>query len=105
RLMLSIWSLMHGTAMLAIRGGAVGPLRTQMFHACLDAVEAVVAECARSKGRTCSGPKWPANLILGEEAKSKAVPSEDDGKTKSQRGQKKIRKTPTVRAQRIRMLS
>ncbi len=70
RLMLSLWSLMHGTAMLLIRGGAVGPLRTQMFHACLDAVEVVVAETARSKGKACSGPKWPANLILGEEAKS-----------------------------------
>src|SRR5712672_2708775 len=41
RLMLSLWSLMHGTAMLLIRGGVAGPLRTQMFHACLDAVEAI----------------------------------------------------------------
>ena len=71
RLMLSLWSLMHGTAVLLIRGGAVGALRTQMFHACLDAVEVMVAEAARSKGKICSGPKWPANLILGEEAESK----------------------------------
>ncbi len=83
RLMLSLWSLMHGTAMLLIRGGAVGVLRTQMFHACLDAVEVVVAEAARSKGKICSGPKWPANLILGEEAASKVSYGEDDGNTKS----------------------
>jgi AcrR family transcriptional regulator len=83
RLMLSLWSLMHGTAMLLIRGGAVGMLRTQMFHACLDAVEVIVAETARSKGRTGTGPKWPANLILGEEADSKVSYSEDGGHTKS----------------------
>jgi AcrR family transcriptional regulator len=83
RLMLSLWSLMHGTAMLLIRGGAVGMLRLQMFHACLDAVEVVVAEAARSRGKTCSGPKWPANLILGEEAESKVSYREDDGNKKS----------------------
>jgi AcrR family transcriptional regulator len=83
RLMLSVWSLMHGTAMLLIRGGAVGPLRTQMFHACLDAVEVIVAEAARSKGTTCSGPKWPRNLILGEEAHSKVSHSDDNSNEKS----------------------
>jgi AcrR family transcriptional regulator len=83
RLMLSIWSLMHGTAMLLIRGGAVGALRTQMFHACLDAVEVIVAETARSKGRTRSGPKWPANLILGEATESKVSHNEENGKAKS----------------------
>ena len=83
RLMLSLWSLMHGTAMLLIRGGAMGALRTQMFHSCLDAVEVIVAETARSKGRTCSGPKWPANLILGEEADSKVSQGEDNGNTRS----------------------
>ncbi|MGA2921854.1 MAG: TetR/AcrR family transcriptional regulator [Candidatus Sulfotelmatobacter sp.] len=103
RLMLSIWSLMHGTAMLAIRGGAVGPLRTQMFHACLDAVEAMVAESARSKGRTGSGPKWPANLVLGEEGKSKVVPSEGDGRTKAaQPGQKQAKPMRAVRTRRPR---
>jgi AcrR family transcriptional regulator len=80
RLMLSIWSLMHGTAMLLIRGGAVGMLRTQMFHSCLDAVETLV-ETARSKGRKCSGPKWPANLILGEETRSKVIPVESQRET------------------------
>jgi AcrR family transcriptional regulator len=83
RLMLSIWSLMHGTAMLLIRGGAVGPLRTQMVHACLDAVEVVVAETARSKGKTRSGPKWPANLILGEAAESKVTPAEENERVNS----------------------
>ena len=68
RLMLSLWSLMHGTAMLMIRGGVEGPLRTQMFHACLDALEDLV----RRKGRKAhSGPKWPANLILGEGPQSR----------------------------------
>jgi AcrR family transcriptional regulator len=71
RLMLSLWSLMHGTAMLMIRGGVSGPLRTQMIHACLDAVEAIVGEAVRLKSRPCSGPRWPAHLILGEAAESK----------------------------------
>jgi len=79
RLMLSLWSLMHGTAMLLIRGGVAGSLRTQMFHACLDAGEAIIAQAARSKGQACSGPKWPASLILGEAAASKVT----DGKPNS----------------------
>ncbi|HZW79293.1 MAG TPA: TetR/AcrR family transcriptional regulator [Candidatus Deferrimicrobiaceae bacterium] len=83
RLMLSLWSLMHGTAILLIRGGAVGMLRTQMFHACLDAVEVMVVEASRSKGKIWTGPKWPANLILGEEAESKVSYAEDDSNTKS----------------------
>jgi AcrR family transcriptional regulator len=70
RLMLSLWSLLHGTAMLMLRGGVAGPLRAQMIHSCLDAVEAIVDRAAASKGRY-SGPKWPANLILGEAARSK----------------------------------
>lgn len=73
RLMLSLWSLMHGAAMLMIRGGAPDPLRTQMIHACLDAAEALIKESARSKGKTHSGPKWPAGLILGEAAQSKVA--------------------------------
>lgn len=71
RLMLSVWSLMHGTAMHLIRGGVAGPLRVQMIHSCLDAVEAIIAQAAHSKGTGYSGPKWPANLILGEAADSK----------------------------------
>ena len=68
RLMLSLWSLMHGTAMLMIQGEVEGSLRTQMFHACLDALEDIV----RRKGRkTHTGPPWPPNLILGEAAQSR----------------------------------
>ena len=73
RLMLSLWALMHGTAMLVNRGGAVGALRTQMFHACVDAFEAIIAAAARSKSGTHSGPKWPANLILGEADRSQVL--------------------------------
>ncbi len=83
RLMLSVWSLMHGTAMLMIRGGVAGPLRTQMVHCCLDAVEAIITEAARSKGKTYSGPKWPLNLILGEAAQSKVSDGEPDKKKRS----------------------
>jgi hypothetical protein len=83
--MLSLWSLMHGTAMLLIRGGVVDPLRTQMFHACLDAVEVIVEETARSKSRSRSGPKWPANLILGEAEESKVIHVEH-GEEKSRTG-------------------
>ena len=65
RLMLAAWSLMHGTAMLIIRGKFEGPLRIQAAHACIDAIDAVIA-CAANKGLPNTGPKWPANLILGE---------------------------------------
>ena len=82
RLMLSLWSLMHGTAMLMIRGGVAGSLRTQMIHACLDAVEAIVAQAARSKGKGYTSPKWPATLILGEAAHSKVTSSEGASKAK-----------------------
>jgi hypothetical protein len=70
--MLSLWSLMHGTAMLMIRGGVSGPLRKQMVHTCLDALEAIVRDASRAKGKS-SGAKWPAGLILGEEAESKVA--------------------------------
>jgi AcrR family transcriptional regulator len=73
RLMLAIWSLVHGTAMLLIRGSVVDPLRTQMFHACLDAIEVIVKESARNKGRVRSGPPWPSDLILGEATGSRVI--------------------------------
>lgn len=78
RLMLSLWSLMHGTAMLMIRGGATGPLRTQMVYACLDALEAIVCDAARRKAKPRSGPKWPPGLILGEATRSQVTTGEDE---------------------------
>jgi len=70
RLMLAVWSLMHGTAMLIIRGGFEGSLRTQAVHACLDTVELIVRAAARAKSTLHSGPKWPSNLVLGEAERS-----------------------------------
>lgn len=69
RIMLALWSLMHGTAMLIIRGGFEGALRTQALHACLDGVD-IVVEAAKQKAVIPSGPKWPATLILGEAEQS-----------------------------------
>jgi AcrR family transcriptional regulator len=86
RLMLSLWSLMHGTAMLMIRGGATGSLRTQMLYSCLDAVEAIIAQAARSRGKAHFGPKWPSNLILGEAAHSKVSSGKRNGRAKSPAG-------------------
>lgn len=98
RLMLSIWALMHGTAMLMIRGGVAGPLRTQMVHCCQDAVEAIIAQAARSKGKVYSGPKWPANLILGEAARSKVTDGDADSDAKSANGKRSNSNSrPTVR--------
>ena len=71
RLMMAIWSLMHGTAMLIIRGGFEGALRTQSIHACLDSVETLLHAHARSKKHVHSGPKWPSTLILGEAEQSR----------------------------------
>jgi AcrR family transcriptional regulator len=70
RLMLALWSLVHGTAMLVIRGRFEGALRTQAVCSCLDAVDAIVNSAASSKGTRHMGPKWPGNLILGEADKS-----------------------------------
>jgi AcrR family transcriptional regulator len=70
RLMLSLWSLMHGTAMLIIRGRFEGELRAQTVYACLDAFEAIV-EAAGAKRMGRCGLKFPTDLILGEGAKSR----------------------------------
>ena len=93
RLMLSLWALMHGTAMLVNRGGAVGALRTQMFHACIDALEAIITGAARSKGGMHSGPKWPANLILGEADRSRVL------NPRGSRGRGRRRTKPKTRNQ------
>ena len=71
RLMLAVWCLMHGTAMLIIRGPFEGALRTQAVHACLDACDAIINSAEKSNGLANSGPKWPASLILGEAAQSR----------------------------------
>jgi AcrR family transcriptional regulator len=88
RLMLALWSLMHGTAMLMIRGGVSGVLWTQMIHACLDALEAIVREASRSKGKISSGPGWPSGLVLGEAAHSKVHPDVERPRTKSSKPRK-----------------
>ena len=41
------------------------------MHACLDAFDDMLDAAARSKGLAHSGPKWPANLILGEGKQSR----------------------------------
>jgi AcrR family transcriptional regulator len=66
RLMLSLWSLMHGAALLIIQGDFTGALRTQTIHSCLDAFEAIVEQAARPRHAARSGPAWPASLVLGD---------------------------------------
>ena len=87
RVMLAVWSLMHGTAMLIIRGGFEGMLRTQTIHACMDAFDGILDSAARSKGLGQSGPKWPSNLILGEGKKSRV----GNGETEFPKGKSKAR--------------
>ena len=84
RLMLALWSLMHGTALLIIRGDFGETLRIQTVHACLDTFEAIVDAAARPKGLPHSGPKWPSSLILGEGKQSRVEDSNGrKSKTKS----------------------
>jgi hypothetical protein len=84
RLMLSIWSLMHGTAMLIIRGRFEGVLRAQTIHACIDACDSVL-DAAQRKRFGNSGPKWPANLILGEGKNSQVGNNRGNRKSPSNR--------------------
>lgn len=72
RLMLAVWSLMHGAAMLIIRGQFEGALRTQTVHACLESFDGILNQAARSRKLAHSGPRWPSNLILGEGKQSSA---------------------------------
>lgn len=81
RLMLAIWSLMHGTAMLIIRGQFEGALRTQAIHACLDMVDNILRFAVPGRGLVQSGPRWPSNLILGAAEQSR-VGNGDSGKAK-----------------------
>jgi AcrR family transcriptional regulator len=87
RLMLALWCLMHGTAMLIIRGGFEGALRAQTIHACLDTFDTVM-EAAKRGTLLQSGPKWPATVILGEAEQSSVGDSDGDrsrGKGKKSR--------------------
>lgn len=77
RLILAIWSLMHGTAMLIIRGGFEGPLRTQAILACLDTIDTIVHAARKGKSLVSSPPKWPTTLILGEGEQSRVGNGED----------------------------
>ena len=88
RLMLAIWCLMHGTAMLIIRGEFEGALRVQAVHACMDAVDNLIRMAARRKGSANSGPKWPANLILGEGEQSRAGDGNETAEVKRRRSRK-----------------
>ncbi len=90
RLMLALWSLMHGAAMLIIRGNFEGALRIQTVHACLDALDSILDSAARSKGRIRSGPGWPSTLILGEGKNSSA----DDGSGRGMKEKSRARKLP-----------
>ena len=91
RLMLAVWSLMHGAAMLIIRGEFEGTLRVQTVHACMDAIEAIV-ETVGSKRTPHSGPKWPSTLILGEGKQSKVDHDDsENGAEKKIKGLKKRR--------------
>jgi AcrR family transcriptional regulator len=87
RLMISIWCLMHGTAMLIIRGGIEDTLRTQTVHACLDAIDAILDASANAT-LVHSGPKWPADLILGEGKQSRV----GKGATKGDGGSAVVRR-------------
>ncbi len=84
RLMLSLWSLLHGTAMLIIRGRFEGALQTQVVHACVDAFEGLV-DAASRKGFPHSGPKWPSMLILGEGKQSRV-----NGRTRKSSAHQKV---------------
>jgi AcrR family transcriptional regulator len=84
RLMLVLWSLLHGTAMLIIRGRFDGALRLQAVHACVDACEAIVDCAARPGAFKNTAPRWPADLILGEADQSRV----DDEKVTRKRTSK-----------------
>jgi len=90
RLMLAVWSLMHGTAMLIIRGGFENTLRIQTIHACLDAFDGILDSARRTKNRAHSGPKWPSHLILGEGKQSRVGESEPKSQAKKTIKAKKL---------------
>jgi hypothetical protein len=80
RLMMAIWCLIHGTAMLIIRGNFEGALRAQALNACLDAVDNLLRIAASRSGFVEAGPKWPSSLILGEAEQSRLGNGNDDSR-------------------------
>lgn len=94
RLMMAVWSLMHGAAMLIIRGRFEGALRTQTVYACLDAFDLLLKTPRRSKGPAHSGPRWPSNLILGEGKESSVGNGEGPGEKDKSRAPSKLRAIP-----------
>ena len=87
RLMLAVWSLMHGTAMLIIRGSFEGALRTQTVHACLDAFDGILRGGSAPRDAHHSGPQWPSNLILGEGKQSSAGNGDEPRRKKKSKSQ------------------
>lgn len=83
RLMLALWSLMHGAAMLIIRGRFGGTLRTQTIQASIEAFEAIVQDATSVKHK--ARPKWPPHLILGEGPESRISQGEKERAQKSRK--------------------
>jgi AcrR family transcriptional regulator len=67
RLMLAIWSLMHGAVMLIIRGRFEGHLRVQTIHACIERRDRNVWLNPVRNGRLawCWEKAWRAALAMG----------------------------------------
>lgn len=84
RLMLSLWSLMHGSVMLIIRGRFEGALRAQVIRSCTGAFDAVVGSAERSGSWVHRGAKWPQRLVLGEAELSVANHRPPKGRTLKQ---------------------
>src|SRR5258708_22460627 len=63
RFILAVWSLMHGSAMLIIRGGFEGTLRIQTIHAFLAAFDCMLDSAARSNSLPHSAPTCPPTTI------------------------------------------
>ena len=66
-----------------------GALRAQTIHSCLDAFDCIVRSAQRPGGVPRSGPKWPANLILGEGRESRL--GNGNGRARGRRSQRRKR--------------
>jgi AcrR family transcriptional regulator len=86
RLMLALWSLMHGAVMLIIRGRFDDALATQTIHACTSAFDAVIEATRHSRLSDRGTPRWPASLVLGEAEQSRLNPTLARIKPKSGKG-------------------